>query len=270
MNRLELITRPDRHPTALLSQGVELHVLATGSLGARGLTTSLAAFHPAAELPYHRHPFSEVIVVLDGDAVISVEGRRYHAGPYDAMHVPAGVAHAVRNASSDGSALLHSSFASDSPTRESAAAAFPVVDREQSDHHCPETMIRFNTAPVYELSTGAHFRDLFAKRFGSRGICGGYGLFGPGASLPCHFHEYDESITIIQGTAVCQAAGREYELADCSTACIPRGRPHRFLNRSDARMAMIWVYAGDEPERTLVEAGYCSGTISIDSLRNNQ
>ena len=92
MNRVESVTRPNGPTTALLAPGVELRVLATGTLGARGLTTSLATFHPAADLAYHRHSFSEVIVVLDGEALISVQGRRYHAGPYDALHVPAGVA----------------------------------------------------------------------------------------------------------------------------------------------------------------------------------
>jgi quercetin dioxygenase-like cupin family protein len=268
MNRVESIRRPHGPPTAALAPGVELRVLATGSLGARGLTTSLATFHPAAELEHHRHPFSEVIVVLSGEAFLSVEGRCYRADPYDALHVPAGVAHAVRNASANGIAVLHSSFASDTPTRETVRDEFPVECRQESDAACPETLVRFQSAPVYELSPGAHFRDLFARRFGARGICGGYGVFGSGASLPCHFHDYDESITIIQGRAVCQVAGRQYELGDCGTACIPKGWPHRFLNRSAAAMAMIWVYAGDEPERTLVDAGYCSGTRSIDSLGN--
>jgi hypothetical protein len=26
-------------------------------------------------------------------------------------------------------------------------------------------------------------------------------------------------------------------------------------------MAMVWVYAGDEPERTILDAGYCDGTL---------
>ena len=269
MSRLESITRTDGPPTALLAPGVELRVLATGSLGARGVTTSLATFHPAAELTHHRHPCSEVIVVLSGEAFLSVEGRRYRAGPYDALHVPAGAAHAVCNASANGNAVLHSSFASDAPTRETVRDEFPVEDRQESPNGGPETLVRFQSAPVYVLSPGAHFRDLFAKRFGARGLCGGYGLFGPGASLPCHVHEYDESITIIEGTAVCQVAGKEYELSHCGTACIPKGRPHRFLNRSAAPMSMIWVYAGNEPERTLVDADYCSGSVPIDSLRND-
>jgi hypothetical protein len=34
--------------------------------------------------------------------------------------------------------------------------------------------------------------------------------------------------------------------------------PHRFINESDQAMAMVWVYAGDEPERVVVENRRCS------------
>jgi oxalate decarboxylase/phosphoglucose isomerase-like protein (cupin superfamily) len=44
---------------------------------------------------------------------------------------------------------------------------------------------------------------------------------------------------------------------------VPTGLPHRFLNESDEPMAMVWVYAGDEPERTIVDTGYCLGTMSF-------
>ena len=87
-----------------------------------------------------------------------------------------------------------------------------------------------------------------------------------GASLPCHIHGFDESITIVTGRAISQVAGREYELSNCDTACIPQGRPHRFINRSDQPMAMIWVYAGDEPDRTLVDPGYCEGRLPLAAL----
>jgi hypothetical protein len=39
------------------------------------------------------------------------------------------------------------------------------------------------------------------------------------------FHDFDESITIIEGQSACQVAGREYLPSGCDTACIPRGRP---------------------------------------------
>ncbi len=267
MNRTEFLTRGDCPFSGELAPGVDVRLLASGSLGAQGLTTALAHFRAGAELPYHLHPFSEAIVVVEGQAAVLVEGRRYRLGPFDAMHLPAGTAHAVSNLSADGPAVLHSSFASDAPTRSPVAVEFPPVERDEPEPGSPEGLVRFETAMVYELAPRAFFRDLFNRRLGSRGICGGYGLFEPGASLPCHYHEFDESITIVAGTAVCQVAGREQALANCDTACIPRGRPHRFLNRSDRPMAMVWVYAGDEPDRILVDAGYCEGALPLTGLR---
>src|SRR2546425_5725410 len=116
MSRVEVLTRNEGPFPGELAPGVGLRVLATGALGAQGLTTALASFRPGAELPYHRHPFSEVIVVLEGQPDALVEGRRYRLAPFDALHLPAGTAHAVRNPSADRPAVLHSSFASDAPT----------------------------------------------------------------------------------------------------------------------------------------------------------
>jgi len=266
MSRLEMLTRSDSAPSIELAPGVQIRLLATGALGAQGLTTALARFDPGVTLAYHTHPCSEAIVVLEGQVAVLAEGRRYRLAPFDAMHLPAGTAHAVSNLSAGAPALLHSSFASDNPGRDQVSTEFARSDREDSDATTPERLVRFAAAPVYELSGGAFFRDLFARRLGSRGICGGYGLFEPGASLPCHYHGFDESITIVTGTAVCQVAGREYEVSNCDTACIPQGRPHRFLNRSDRPMAMIWIYAGDEPDRVLVDPGYCEGRLPLTSL----
>lgn len=262
MHRTEVITRVDEAPVLELAQGVQVRMLATGALGAKGLSTALATLRPDAELPYHLHPCSEVIVALTGSAHVCVEDRRYLLRPYDALHVPAAIPHAVRNAAPDTPAKLHTSFACDAPSREPVNRTFSLRDLDHSEPAFPETLIRFEQAVAYELAERTEFRDLFARRFGSRGICGGYGVFEPGASLPCHHHEYDESITIVTGHAICQVAGREYELADCATACVPQGRPHRFLNRSAERMAMIWVYAGDEPKRTLVATSYCDQSAS--------
>jgi oxalate decarboxylase/phosphoglucose isomerase-like protein (cupin superfamily) len=42
-------------------------------------------------------------------------------------------------------------------------------------------------------------------------------------------------------------------MRDCSTALQPRGRVHYFINESAKPMAMIWVYAGPQPERIVVD-----------------
>jgi len=261
--RRELI-RPGNGVPTPLRDGILLREFVSEACAARGFSTGTATISPAAVLPYHTHAFSEAITLLSGLAQVAVEGRCYKLTLFDCLHVPAGVAHEVTNCSGESHAVALWAFASAVPSRELVKEDFVVLDRgfanpKPSD---PESIVRFTSAEVYELSPGAHFRDLFAGRFGTVGVCGGYGKFQPGASLPCHIHQRDESITIVEGRATCQVQGNRYQLSGCDTAFVPEGLPHRFINQSDDPMAMIWVYASTEPERTLVEAAYCDGTLA--------
>jgi quercetin dioxygenase-like cupin family protein len=117
-----------------------------------------------------------------------------------------------------------------------------------------EHVARFGTAPRFEAGPGTSFIDYFNQDLmAGLEMSGGYGLFQPGGRLPAHFHDFDESICIIQGTATCVVEGRRYQMANCSTALQPRGRVHYFINESEEPMAMIWVYAGPAPERVAVD-----------------
>jgi quercetin dioxygenase-like cupin family protein len=244
-----------------ISPGVLLRELASQACGVEGMSTGLAVFSPTSALPYHRHDVSEAFTVLRGDAVAMVEGRTYRMGPLDCLHVPAGVAHSVINPSTKKKLMIHAAFGAVGPRRDFVKDSFLPLDRGYGlpDENNPEHMVRISNATRYRLANGTSFCDLFAGRFGSLGICGGYGEFQPGTGLPCHLHDYDESITIIKGAATCQVMGARYELSGYDTAMVPSGRPHRFLNESKGVMAMIWVYAGSEPQRTLVNARFCNG-----------
>ena len=241
--------------------GIALRTFVSGACGATNFYTGTATFQPGSILRLHTHTVSEAITVMEGRAIVSVEGRAYILEPFDSIHVPAFIPHEVRNESLQHEMLAHSTFAQPEPTR-----CYTSDDVEQSRiGECgaavPECVRSFASIEHYELAEGAVFCDLFAKRFGSAGICGGYGKFRPGASLPCHVHKFDESITIVTGEALCLVQGEEYKLSGYDTAFVPEGRAHRFFNVSDKPMAMIWVYAGDEPDRTLIDAGYCSGSL---------
>jgi len=258
--RREFLSRGDDPSGISLAEGIELLVLADESKGAINLFTGLVTMQPNARLPYHSHPSGEVIIALVGTMAVEVEGRKYVLSQYDAIHVPANCPHAVSNTSPSEICRAHVSFSTGSPERTLVGETYEVTEHQESSLSSPETLRRFLAAEIYELSPQSYFRDLFASRFGSSGICGGFGRFAPGSSLPCHTHGYDESISIIEGEAVCQAAGREYTLSNCDTACIPKGLPHRFINRSSEAMAMIWVYAGDEPDRLVVDQRECGCT----------
>lgn len=246
-------------------EGIEWRILVSNEkCGATGFSTGTTTFHGGAELPYHTHDCSEAITILEGCAQVSVEGRAYLLFALDCMHIPAGVAHCVRNEDGYKQTIAHWALGSAFPTRNLATQKYGFDNRGLSNPALgdPETINRFAESPVYELANGAFFYDLFARRFGSVGICGGYGRFLQGSSLPCHIHDYDESITIVQGEAVCLVQGNQYRLSGLDTAFVPKHKPHRFLNQSQGEMAMLWVYAGDEPDRKLVDADYCSGSLA--------
>lgn len=248
-------------PSPVLMPEIALRTFVSGECGATALSTGSATFCPGASLSYHTHEFSEAVTVLTGEVVFTVEGRSYLLCALDCIHVPAGVAHKAVNASNSNLLIAHTAFASARPDRKPAEDEFEPRNRLVEDPNLgePESIIRFSKADKYELAQGTQFCDLFAGRYGSVGICGGYGRFQSGCSLPCHIHEYDESITIVEGQAICEVAGRRYQLSGCDTAFVPQGKPHRFVNESDQPMAMIWVYAGSEPSRSIVDVNFCNG-----------
>jgi len=242
---------------------VALRTFASVECGARAMSTGTATFAAGQRLPYHKHGFSEAVTILEGEALFGVEGRLYRFQPLDCIHIPAGAAHETRNMSNSVPLVAHWAFASATPSRELVQDEFAGEVRSLacSRPADPEHIVRFTEAAGYELSGGTRFYDLFAGRYGAVGICGGYGRFEPTSSLPCHIHDYDESITIVEGEATCQVVGRRYRLRGCDTAFIPQGMPHRFLNESRKPMAMVWVYAGSEPSRSIVDVRYCAGTL---------
>lgn len=263
----EYIARAGLLAPVSAAAGVRLSTFVSRICGAASFSTGIARFQPGAVLPYHRHGFSEAVTVVEGQARVIAEGRSYLLSRREAVHFPAGTAHQVENVDADRELIAHWAFATNNPSRELVSQEFLLEERGTGEPEPgdPEHIIRYRQDGIYELSTNAFFLDLFARRYGSDGICGGHGRFLPGASLPCHTHDYDESITIVKGSAVCLVQGRRYELSSCDTAFIPRGLPHRFLNLSDDEMEMVWVYAGSEPDRQIVDAGYCSGELGWPS-----
>jgi len=262
--RESILSTRDREPALSGPAAVELFTYVSEACGATGFSTGIARFNPGAHLPYHAHEFSEAVTILEGCARVLVEGRVYRLGQHDCVHVPTGIAHQVENESSEEALVCHWAFATARPTRELVDLRFVTEDRGSGNPSPgdPEMIVRYDGRAVYQLSMDAFFLDLFARRYGSVGICGGHGRFLPGASLPCHIHDFDESITIVKGNAVCLVQGNRYELSGCDTAYIPKGLPHRFLNLSDEEMEMVWVYAGSEPDRRIVSSAYCSGEIA--------
>jgi len=253
-DRLETFSRLGEKPAVSLASGVTLDILVGAHNGARNLTTGIATFSPDARLPYHKHTMAESITLLAGTAIVGVEGREYRLSPFDNVLVPAGFPHTVQNVSGSKEARFHVALASSTPDREWVPIVFELFPMPDASNGVrgKEHIIRFQTVERSEAGPGTEFIDYFNQTM-VPGIemSGGYGRFEPGGRLPAHFHDFDESICIVDGTATCIVEGRKRSMSDCDTALQPRGRVHYFVNESQKSMAMIWVYAGAFPNRII-------------------
>ena len=199
------------------------------------------------------------MILVEGDASVEVEDRRYRLKSFDALTVSPRIPRRVVNLSSSHLAVFLVAMAAGNPEQTWVNGRFTVTDQSlnETGRIGAERICRNDSGRAIQLAPFARFQDLFNADLGAEGICGGYGLFEPGARLPCHRHEFDESITIVEGTATCIVEGRRYELSANATALVPQGRCHYFINLTLEPMAMIWVYAGARPDRIVVDEAFC-------------
>lgn len=262
-DRRETMTVPGDGENAVLQEGVTFQGLVGAFNGARNLTTGFVTFAPGASLAQHTHPASESITVLEGAAEVSVEGRTYRLGPLDNIVIPRWLPHAARNVDAKKSLRLHVALAM-------APVERTLVDREFVRRNMLDdadgtsgaehvTRIR-SAAKNLHVGPGTEFVDYFnAELVPGLEMSGGWGCFQPGGRLPAHLHDFDESISIIAGSALCRVEGRDYPASGGATALVPRGRVHYFINPTNTTMEMIWVYAGPQPERIVVDEACATG-----------
>lgn len=255
-DRNEVMTSVGHGAMKEIAPGVWFECLVGSHNQARKLTTGLVTFAPGAVLPYHLHAFTESVTLLSGAMTLDIEGRSYSLKMLDNAVIRAGQAHAARNVSTTKNAVLHIAMAVDVPSRTLVDKFFSTRSMPDDSTGVPgaERINRFATAKRSAAGPNTEFIDCFnADLMPGLEMSGGYGLFHPGGRLPAHVHDFDESICIISGTAMCIVEGRRYSMSDCATALQPRGRVHYFINETNATMEMLWVYAGPRPERIMVD-----------------
>ena len=77
--------------------GVETKPLLLGSSGAQSFVSGVSTFPVGAALKMHKHNTEEMVVLLEGEATVEVDDRKYDIVPYDTTHVPAGLFHRFIN-----------------------------------------------------------------------------------------------------------------------------------------------------------------------------
>jgi quercetin dioxygenase-like cupin family protein len=123
-------------------------------------------------------------------------------------------------------------------------------------------VLRPSEIPARQRGGGAKTIPLVTRRTGSTSFINGITIFEPGAAIPLHKHNCEESVLLLEGRAIAEIDGVEHPIAAGDVTFIPAEVPHRFRNLSDtAGMKILWTYASVDATRTIISTG---DTRSID------
>lgn len=110
---------------------------------------------------------------------------------------------------------------------------------------------------------GVRTIPLVTRAVGARSFINGITDFDPGAAVPLHSHNCEESILILEGTAILEIDGVEHQVETNVLTFLPANLPHRFRNASSTeRMRMLWTYGSIDATRTIMSTG---DTRTIDA-----
>jgi quercetin dioxygenase-like cupin family protein len=107
-----------------------------------------------------------------------------------------------------------------------------------------------------ERGGGAQTIPLVGRGIGATSFINGITTFEPGAAIPFHCHNCEESVMLLDGDAVAEIDGVEHPLQPGDMSFIPAGVRHRFRNLSETEgMRILWIYGSPDANRTNLETG---------------
>ncbi|MEX3975860.1 cupin domain-containing protein [Paraburkholderia caribensis] len=125
----------------------------------------------------------------------------------------------------------------------------------------PESLVTF------ERGGGARTTPLVNRELGTSSFITGYTSFDPGVEIPFHSHNCQESVVLMEGEAMLDIDGQEYQLKAHDVTFIPPNVNHRFRNLSKTNpMKILWIYANTEATRTLTETG-ATAAVSAEHVK---
>ncbi|MFD4638162.1 cupin domain-containing protein [Lentzea sp. NPDC058436] len=127
------VLRPAELPAFSRGGGASTIPLVTGARGAAVFLNGQTLFEGGAGIPLHTHNCPESVVILEGDAVVEIDGVEHRLTRFDTTYVAAGVPHRFRNASDTAPMRILWTYASVEATRTIVASGLTTrVDAEHS------------------------------------------------------------------------------------------------------------------------------------------
>ena len=93
------------------------------------------------------------------------------------------------------------------------------------------------------------------KKQGSKKMISGITIIPQNKSINLHYHNCEEAVMILEGTAIAKINKKKYILKKGEVGWIPAKIPHRFMNKKKEKLKIYWTYANANATRTDVLTG---------------
>ena len=126
------VLRPAEITAFYRGGGASTIPLVTRARGARVFLNGQTLFDGGAGIPLHVHNCPESVVILEGDAIVEIDGQEHVLTTFDTTYVDANVPHRFRNASDTEPMRILWTYASVDATRTIVETA--VTTRVDAEH----------------------------------------------------------------------------------------------------------------------------------------
>lgn len=93
------LLKPESLPRHERGGGASTTPLVTRQVGTTSFISGYTSFGGGAEIPFHSHNCEESVVLMEGRAVLDIDGLAYELKAHDVTYIPPGVSHRFRNLS---------------------------------------------------------------------------------------------------------------------------------------------------------------------------
>ena len=112
-----VILRPAELPASDRGGGNKTIPLVSGKIGSKQILNGITSIAPGAAIGLHTHNCEESVIVIEGQAVVELDGVDHALGTFDTIWCPANVPHRFKNPSSEKPLRIFWTYASIDATR---------------------------------------------------------------------------------------------------------------------------------------------------------